>query len=183
MARRFGQDEGRHAAGFLAQALATWYIELMSRDADQASAAVHQALRDLLQQFYPLPSADREELESLRAEYRVMDDHNVSGRIPATGYTMALLDPEFAEGRDPDTDPELREAQMRYASRWLRLGAERRAIAICAGDRFDSLEAALLHASCPGHEILTYDMASLRWWTDCVHEWHQAGQLLLDANR
>ena len=182
VAQGFREEEGRRASVFLAQAFATWYVEMMSRDGDPRSAAAHQSLRELIQHFFPLDALDIDELESLRAEYRVMDDHNIAGRIPATGYHMALLDPEFAEGRDVDTDPELTEVQLRYASRYLRLGAERRAIAICAGEKaFASLQGELFYAAWPGYEILEYDIGSLKWWTHYVPDWQRIGQLALSA--
>jgi hypothetical protein len=110
-----------------------------------------------------------------------MDDHDVSGRVPANGWYMALLDPEFAEGRDPDTDPYLLAVQMRYASLALRLGADCRAIAICAGATYQSLERGLFYPYWPGHEILTYDHGNLSWWTDCAADWHACGERALAA--
>lgn len=179
LASRFATDDARHAAVYLAQAMALWFLEGMRRE-DPYSASVHQRLCDLIQQYFPLDPADLSHLDGLRAEYRVMQDHNTAGRHPATGWYMALADPEFAEGRDPDTDPELVESQLRYASRYLRLGAECKAIAICLGERhFGKVEGQLFFPYWPGWEILEYDIGDLRWWVHTAELWHAAGERLV----
>jgi hypothetical protein len=95
---------------------------------------------------------------------------------------MALLDADFADGRDVDTDPELLEIQMRYASRYLRLKAECRAIALCAGDdEFDAIEPQLFSPQWPGYEILKYDLADLKWWTHTAELWHECGERAVAA--
>ena len=95
---------------------------------------------------------------------------------------MAVTDADFAEGRDPDTDPELIETQLRYASRYLRLSAELRAIAICAGDdAFNSIKDRLFFPHWPGYEILEYDQGDLSWWSNCAQLWQEAGRRALAA--
>jgi hypothetical protein len=84
--RRFREEERRRAAVFLAEANATWNSEMMSRAGEADSASVHEHLRTLIQEFFPLDATDRDELEALRVEYRVMDDHAIAGRHPATGW-------------------------------------------------------------------------------------------------
>jgi hypothetical protein len=173
LSKLFGDDRSRYAAAFLAQAFAVWFEETMAHAGDTSSAAVHKRLRCRVQEFFPIKPADQEELESLRGEYQVLDNHDVKGRFPATGWYMAHLDAEFAEGRDPNTDPELRESQLRYASRYLRLGAEKYALALCLEpDRFDPIAEHLFHPHySTGWEILEYDLASLKWWTNYADEW------------
>ena len=182
VARRFGTDGSRRAAVFLAQAMAAWFVEMVSRAKEPGSARVHARLGDLIQEFSALDPAELAAIQELCAEYRVMDDHNTTGRFPATGWYMALADPEFAEGRDVDTDPELIQAQSRYASRYLRLGAECRAIAITIGaDAFQSIDPDLFYPHWPGYEILEYDLADMSWWNHCAELWHEAGQRALSA--
>jgi hypothetical protein len=180
VARRFREEQGRHAAVFLSQAFGTWYVEQMSQHGDATSAAIHHHLRDLIQQFFPLGDTDRELLEALRDEYRVMVDHDMSGRMPVTGYHTALIAPTFAEGRAVDDAPELVKAQERYASRYLRLLAERRAIALCVGEReFSARRSEFLQPSWPGYEVLEYDAGSLSWWTNSASDWQRIGSLAL----
>lgn len=182
LASRFGSESGRKAAIFLAQAMAAWFVEMMSRSGDQESASVHAKLGDLAQQFFPLADGELAFVGELRAEYRVMDDHDTTGRVPATGWYMALADPDFAEGRDVDSDPELLEVQLRYASRYLRLEAERRAIVLCLGEEaLGPIEDQLFPAHWPGYEILTYDAGDLSWWNHCAEPWHEAGLRALAA--
>jgi hypothetical protein len=182
VARRFRTDAGRRAAVFLAQAMATWFVEMMSRAKEPDSARVHARLGDLIQEFFALDPSELAEIQELRAEYRVMDDHDTTGRLPATGWYVALADPEFAEGRDVDTDPELIDIQSRYASRYLRLGAECRAIAITVGDdAFQSIDPDLFYPHWPGYEILEYDLGDMSWWNHCAELWHEAGQRALSA--
>jgi hypothetical protein len=50
MAKRFTTEAARRASIFLAQALAVWYVEMMSRSGDATSAAVHDRLRELVQE-------------------------------------------------------------------------------------------------------------------------------------
>jgi len=180
MAQRFTTETARRASIFLAQALAVWYVEMMSRAGDATSAAVHDRLREIVQEFYPLSGDDLACLNEVRVEYRVMDDQDVAGRIPATGWYMALIDPEFAEGRDPATDEGLIEVQMRFASRYLRLKCELRAIALCVGNEsYESIEESLFSPYWPGYEILEYDLADLRWWTHAAALWHECGERAL----
>ena len=182
VADAFGRDSGRRAARFMAASNAVWNIEMQSLAGEDGSASVHRALSDLLDQIFPMAAQDIEELDLLRGEYHVIYDHNIAGRHPATGWYMALLDPEFAEGRDVDTDPQLQEVQRRYASRYLRLGAERRAIAICLGDdAYESVAASLLPSDWPGYEILAFDSASLSWWTNCAEGWRDCGLRALET--
>ena len=93
---------------------------------------------------------------------------------------MALLDPDFAEGRDVDDAPELVEAQVRYASRYHRLLAERQAIALCIGsDKFTSIETALFHPSySTDYGVLVYDTGDLAWWTNTAKYWQEMGNVL-----
>lgn len=186
MTQRFVSEEGRRASIFLAQALATWYVEMMNRTDDLPSAKVHSGLRDLVQEFFAIGQEDLDCLAEVRAEYRVMDTHDIEGRIPATGWYKALEDPEFAEGRDPHTDPELIEVQMRFASRYLRLGAERRAIEICLGaEQFDWLrERGLFHpvyVTSGSGNVLDYDLADLEWWIHIAKQWHECGARALSG--
>lgn len=118
MAKRFTTEAARRAWIFLAEALAVWYVEMMSRGGDATSAAVHDRLRKLVQELYLLSGDDLVRFDEVRVECRVMNDHDVADRIPAAGWYMALPDPEFAEGRDPATDEELIEMPMRFASRY-----------------------------------------------------------------
>ena len=173
----FVKGEGRRAAIFLAQAVSILMAEMTARDGEPASSASHTKLGALVQAHFTLDAADRDCLDEMGAEYRVMDDHEIEGRVPATGWYMALNDPEFAEGRDPDTDPELRTVQLRYASRYLRLQAERHAIAICLGDAvFESVAASLFHPQYSTEwEALQYDLADLNWWLGVMDLWRDAG--------
>jgi hypothetical protein len=164
--RSFGSEGGQHAATFLAQAFAVWMVEMMSRAGDEDSATTHAMLRDLVQEFFPIDASDLERIEELRAEYRVLDTHEIAGRHPATGWYMAQLDADFAEGRDPATDPDLIQTQLRYASRYLRLRAECRAIEICSGSAYEAIATHLVYPPYwAGHEMLLFDRTSMAWWT------------------
>lgn len=183
VSRSFATDSGRHAATFLSQAMAHLMGETMAHNDQPESAAAHAKLGELIQKYFPLDSANRNRLEGLRSEYRVIDDHEIEGRFPATGWYMAMADPEFAKGRDPHTDPELLATQTRYASRYLRLGAERQAIAICLGERdFGVIEPSLLVPYEAGYEILEYDQPDLTSWLHCAEVWQEAGLRAVSAD-
>jgi hypothetical protein len=180
VARRFGEDQGRRAAIFLAQAFAVSYVELMTRAGEPASARIHQQLRDRIQRFFPLDGPDQQALLGLRAEYKVMEDHDIAGRFPATGYYMALSDPTFSDAETVDDDPRLVEAQEMYASRYLRLEAERHAMAICLGDEdWSAAEQDLFTPYWPGYEILEYDLKDKSWWTGVAERWSRVGGIAL----
>lgn len=182
VAGRFGGEESRHAAIFLAEAFAVWFEEMTTHEGDSTSAAVHLFLRNLIDEFFPLEERDHDRLTSLREEFRVLETHDVEGRFPANGWYMALRDAEFAEGRDPHTDPELLQVQLRYASYFLRLGTEKYAIAVCVGD--DAFEAIAEHLFHPHYSISSavvgYDLGDLSWWTDCGEAWHECGVRALE---
>lgn len=182
MAKRFGGDQSRYASIFLAEAFAVWFQETTAHTGDKTSAAVHERLRRLIQDFFPIDPADRDTLESLRGEYQVLDNHQLEGRFPATGWYMAHLDAEFAEGRDPDTDPELLDSQLKYASRYLRLGAEKHALSLCLGpDQFEPIAQDLYHPHySTGWEVLEYDLGSLKWWTNYAEDWQACGYRALE---
>jgi hypothetical protein len=173
--KQFAHDEGRHAASFLAQACGIWLHEIMLLHDDPLSAEINLSLVGILDDISPLADVDRAALGEARAEYRVIHTRETGGRFHATGWYMAQADAEFAEGRDPHSDPELLGSQRRYASQYLRLKSEVHAIGICAGSATGATE--LFNEYSTSFAVLEHDSGSMSWWTHCAESWNHAGQL------
>lgn len=116
---------GANGAAFMACALPTLLAEMDGRlceDGDDDAEAVvdphhHLMLRRTVEDFYPKlhPDKQRQKLDSCAAEFDVIREHRpreevTSGKERPTGYSLALM-----RGEEPDDDPELVEAQRRYA--------------------------------------------------------------------
>ncbi len=189
LAESFGDPPAQIAAGFLAHALSAWLEEVRHRGGAPEVAAVQRDLRAIIQRVYLLDDEVLALVDECRAEYRVMDTHEVRDRTKVltgggTGYHMALLDPEWTEAESPDDDPELVEVQMNYAGRYLRGMAGIHAIRITIGEeRFRSIEAKLLYPDAgplAGMNAIKQGLADATWWSAVADEWDEYAAMALD---
>jgi hypothetical protein len=115
--------QGLDASIFLAHAVPVLMARMEGQLGDNgedanlvpSDAEYHLALRGRVQDFYPLPSADKLFLHGCLAEFRVMGNREpraevLEGTQPATPYSQALM-----RGDNPDDDPQLVSDQKRYA--------------------------------------------------------------------
>jgi hypothetical protein len=179
----FSEERGRRAAIFLAHALGTFLLEEARRNGQLEMSKRQTDCLQLLQERLPLNGEDAHLLDTYRQEYNVMDtkllpDNVRDGVEAGTGYHLALSNPEFTGGKDPDDVPELVEAQRHYASRYFRLMADLHAVAIAIGpDRFERIRADLIRPVDLRADVLVYDRADLRWWSDVAKDWQDFAAL------
>jgi hypothetical protein len=169
--RNFATEDGAAAAIFLSRAFAAYMEQVMARAGHPDEAEYHRKAAALEEQYLPLADDLLAEIERAKDEFRRLDTKQAPV-MPVNGFHMALLDPEHG---DPD-DPELIEVQLRHANMYFRLEAAKTALRIALTDRqFEKVEEDLL-TSMPtgGYEKLTWDLVSLRPWTDTAEKWRVA---------
>jgi hypothetical protein len=121
----FRSAGARQAAVLLAQGLGTYMYETLHHAGHEPDAQHHLSFRALVQQHFALPGELVDRLDAARVEYRTFETREVRREVrvgveTGTGYDMALLDPAFLDGRDPDSDETMVQTQKRYAGRYLR---------------------------------------------------------------
>lgn len=167
MRKGFGDDGGRTAAIFLAQALATFLAETTKSAGHQADSEISLQLRNLIQDIYPLDQDATAQLEECRAEYRTRETFEVRPDISkgvqgASGYHVALLNRDFLDGMHPEEDPEMVEAQQRHASKYFRGMAGLIALKMVLSDKqFSTIEDDLFPPVGSSFASLGYDHASI----------------------
>jgi hypothetical protein len=179
----FASTNARHAAVLLAQALGTYLYEVLHRAGHDTDAHHHLRFRGLVQEHFPLPEELVERLESARAEYRTFETHEVRREIRVgieggTGYHMALLDPAFLDGRDPDSDERMVEAQQRYAGVFLRGQARLTAIELTIGPAvYASVSDHLLAPGrLLGAESFVHEASEQALWSNVADDWREHAQ-------
>jgi len=171
VARSLDQQGPRQAAVFLAQAYAIDLYEFFRFRGDEANAEPHLGFQQLIQEHFPLSDEPLARLEATRAEYRTLEVHEVRDEVRigveiGTGYSRALIDPDFLDGRNPDDDEELVQIQRRYAGTFLRWHARLVAIEEAIGaDFFAGVVDKLMFPGGPfGYDGLTFgQLEDVRW--------------------
>lgn len=112
-------------------------------------------MRDLVQAHRPLPSGDLDALSACAAEFRVMATHQTReetrlGIESGTDYHMKI-----EAGKDPDADPDTVERQEIYARDFFLLSAQRHALALMLGDRWEAVAATVERPGATDYESLT----------------------------
>ena len=182
MTQNFPEENARLAAVFLAQSLGWLLHESFACAGETDTSNLQLALIKLVQDHYPLSDEPLAALQHGRAEYRTLDQHAlrrevVIGAESATGYHRALQDPNWLDGAKPDDDPDLVEAQERYASQFLRCSAEMFAIETTIGTHsFAALETKMFKLGSPEYEANVQDLASSSWWADVADDWQSIAQ-------
>ncbi len=174
----------RRAAIFLARAL-TVLLHDTVRPPNPELAHTHALILNLIDEHYPLDDAALELIEQCRAEFRVMDTHEVrqevrSGYAMATAYHLALLDPPSADSTNPDDHPELVDIQTQYASRYLRGMAGLIAIKITIGDdEYAAISNKLFNPGSSDFDAFTHDVGEAAWWNHLAVEWGKYAEMAL----
>lgn len=187
MRRGFGSLGGREAAVLLAQGLALLLAEMTKEHGYDDDANTSLYFRDLIQDHYPLDERVTEVLERSRAEFRTRETFQVRqeverGAQAGTGYHLGLLDREFLEGMHPEEDPQMVEAQRRYASSYLRDTVGLAAIEMVLEEkRLSAIRDDLFPPTKTSRDALSYDLQNLTWWRDVATEWRRFGQLALSG--
>ena len=184
VASGFGGAGAQQAAVLLAQGLGTYMYEAMQRAGHEPDAEHHLRLRALIQEHFALPDELIGRLDAARVEYRTFETREVRSEIrvgaeSGTGYHMALLDPAFLDGRDPDSDEMMVEAQERYAARFLRGHAGLLAIELTIGAV--AYAAAQNELLIPGWslaaESLIFEASEQSLWLQVAKDWRAHAQL------
>jgi len=171
VARSLDQQGARQAAVFLAQAYAIDLYEFFHFRGDEANAEPYLGFQQLIQEHFPLSDEPLARLEATRAEYRTLEIHEVREEVRigveiGTGYSRALIDPDFLDGRNPDDDEELVQIQRGYAGTFLRWHARLVAIEEAIGaEFFAGVEDKLMFPGGPfGYDGLTFgQLEDVRW--------------------
>lgn len=135
--RKIKNPGAQTALSFMTQGIPTILAQIWPDPEFQYS------MRDLVQAYYPLPAAEREELEECEAEFRVMKTHEPREETRFGGELGTDYHLKLEAGDDPDQDPETVERQRLYAQDFFLLSAQRRALALIFGSEYSKLEPAL----------------------------------------
>lgn len=148
-------------------------------------ADAHLRILNLIDDHYPLDQEALDLVEQCRAEFRVMDTHEVpqevrSGYAMATAYHLALLDPPSPDSTNPDDDPELVNIQTRYASRYLRGMAGLIAIKMTIGDDgYAAIIDKLFNPASSDFDAFAHDAGEEAWWNRLAVEWGTYAEMTL----
>lgn len=176
----------RRAAIFLARAL-TVLLRDAVRPPTPEFADAHLRILNLIHEHYPLDRRALDLVEQCRAEFQVMDTHEVrqevrSGYAMATAYHLALLDPPSANSTNPDADPELVNIQTQYASRYLRGMAGLIAIKMTIGDdEYAAISDRLFNPASSDFDAFAHDAGEAAWWNRLAGEWGRYAEMALSA--
>jgi hypothetical protein len=178
MTRGLGGQGARDAAIFLTHAFALDLAEFFRCRGDQASADGYLTVPPLVQDHFPLPDDLLARLDATRAEYRTLRTHEVrdevrTGAEIGTGYSLALLDPDFIDGRDPDQEEQLVTIQKQYAGTFLRGHAVLGAIELTIGrDAYTAVQDKLMFPGGPnGRDGMTFEQLQQVRWTGVLPIW------------
>jgi hypothetical protein len=130
-------------------------------------------------QVYPLEPELLQRIDDCRAEYRVLDTHEVRGAIRVgaeigTKYHVALIAPGENWGSDPDNEPEALEVQHNYAGQYLRSNAMLIVIELLVGrEQFTRLEPKLLRSGSLDPAVLTQRVIDQLLWNYAAEQWRE----------
>ena len=188
IARSLDRQGAGEAAIFLAQAYAIDLYEFFRFRGDEANAEPQLGFQHLVQEHFPLADELLARLDATRAEYRTLETQAVRDEVRigvelGTGYSRALLDPDFLDGRDPDDDKELVEIQRSYAGTFLRWRARLVAIELAIGrEAFAKVEDKLMFPGGPfGYDGLTFGQLEQAGWIARGETWQRHGRRAIGA--
>jgi hypothetical protein len=168
--RSMGSEGSQRAAVFLTQAMARLMKETMRWGAgDDANAALHDQLRDLVEGTYPMQAGDWRALARCAAEYALMASLDRRYRTGVPGP----LERALRDGDDP-TNPELLERQYTFAGKILQGESTLHAIALTIGA--DPLEVFGEHLVIPRVQPLERTAGDQVLWNSVAEEWQRRGK-------
>lgn len=174
----------RRATVFLARVFTVLMHETV-RPPNPEIAHVRPLILELIDEHYPLDQEALELVEGCRAEFNVMDTHEVRDEVRAgygigTAYHMALIDPSLTTSGNPDDDPELVRIQTERAATYLRATAGLNAIKMTIGDdEYAAISDKLFHPDSHEFDAFAHAAGEAAWWNHLADEWGKYAQMAL----
>ena len=184
--RRMSDPLAGTAAVVLTQALAALLEEVTARAGEEPSAAIHRECAHLVQAAYPLAPELLARIDACRAEYNVIDTHEVREEVRIgveipTKYHLALMAPGEHWGSDPDSDPEAVAIQQGYAAQYLRGTATLLALEVLLGEEeFERLDSKLIHPGSLDPGVLVQRVSDQLLWNYASEPWIEYVELAFD---
>ncbi len=174
----------RRAAVFLARVFTVLMHDTVRPPRPDLSHA-RPLILELIGEHYPLDQDALDLIEECRAEFRVMDTHEVRGEVRAgygimTAYHIALIDPALTASGNPDDDPELVRMQTDRAARYLRATAGLNAIRMTIGDdEYAAISDKLFHPDSHEFDAVTHALGDAAFWNHLAEEWGKYAEIAL----
>jgi hypothetical protein len=174
----------RRAAVFLGRVFTVLMHDTV-RPPNPDIAHARPLILELIDEHYPLDQDALDLVDECRAEFRLMDTHEVRGEVRAgygimTAYHMALIDPALTASGNPDDDPELVGMQTDRAARYLRAMAVLNAIRMSIGDdEYAGISDKLFHPDSHEFDAFTHATGEAAFWNHLAEEWGKYAEMAL----